>query len=340
MQHILFTGAGGYIGSHTAYYFLKSFPKCRVSIVDNLCSGFIENIDFLRLNFSDRVEFINFDLCDSVALESLFASNKFDCVVHFAASLIVPESVINPILYYQNNVANSLSLISFCIKFGVKKFIFSSTAAVYGEPQKVPVKESFALEPINPYGTSKMMIEMILRDCAIAHDFNYVSLRYFNVAGALSENDYKSGNVLGQRSKNATHLFKVACECAVGKRESISIFGDNYDTNDGSCVRDYIHIDDLSNAHISAFEFLEKDEKSEIFNVGYNIGYSVKEVIECVKKISGVDFKVNQVGRRDGDATILIADNSKILALTSWKPRFNDIEFIAKSAYQWEQYLR
>ena len=220
----------------------------------------------------------------------------------------------------------------------MNRFIFSSTAAVYGEPKIVPVAEDSPLLPINPYGSSKMMSEMILRDCAIANaDFRFVALRYFNVAGAYRNNDYAKGQGLGQRSANATHLIKVACECAVGKRESMNIFGDDYDTADGSCVRDYIHIDDLANAHLSAFEFLENGGQSEVFNVGYGEGYSVKEVVAKVKEISGVDFKAINAPRRDGDPAILISNNAKILAQTSWRPKFNDIDFIIKSAYQWEK---
>ena len=340
MKNILFTGAAGYIGSCSAYTFLKN-TSCNVYIIDNLSSGFIENIRFLESKFSDRIHFINLDLDDTCALKSLLKANKFDCVVHFAASLIVPESVINPLLYYSNNTKNTLNLISLCIESNINKFIFSSTAAVYGEPKILPVKEDSALSPINPYGASKMMSEMILRDASIAYkDFNFVALRYFNVAGALSDSDFEKKSGLGQRNKNATHLIKVACECAVGKRESISIFGDDYDTKDGSCIRDYIHIDDLASAHLSAYEFLDTHKKSDIFNVGYGNGYSVKEVIEIVKEVSGVDFKVVQSVRREGDPAKLISDNTKILKETSWKPKYNDLKLIAKSAYLWECALK
>ncbi len=337
MKHILFTGAAGYIGSHTALAFLQN-SDCKITIIDNLQSGFRENVAFLERDFKARIDFLQMDLGDFDAIQNLFKAQKFDAVVHFAASLIVPESVAKPLLYYSNNTKNTLNLIANCVECGVNRFIFSSTAAVYGEPKIVPVAEDSPLLPINPYGSSKMMSEMILRDCAIANaDFRFVALRYFNVAGAYRNNDYAKGQGLGQRSANATHLIKVACECAVGKRESMNIFGDDYDTADGSCVRDYIHIDDLANAHLSAFEFLENGGQSEVFNVGYGEGYSVKEVVAKVKEISGVDFKAINAPRRDGDPAILISNNAKILAQTSWRPKFNDIDFIIKSAYQWEK---
>lgn len=337
MKHILFTGAAGYIGSHTALAFLQN-SDCKITIIDNLQSGFRENVAFLERDFKARIDFLQMDLGDFDAMQNLFKAQKFDAVVHFAASLIVPESVAKPLLYYSNNTKNTLNLIANCVECGVNRFIYSSTAAVYGEPKIVPVAEDSPLLPINPYGNSKMMSEMILRDCAIANaDFRFVALRYFNVAGAYRNNDYAKGQGLGQRSANATHLIKVACECAVGKRESMNIFGDDYDTADGSCVRDYIHIDDLANAHLSAFEFLENGGQSEVFNVGYGEGYSVKEVVAKVKEISGVDFKAINAPRRDGDPAILISNNAKILAQTSWRPKFNDIDFIIKSAYQWEK---
>ena len=339
LKNILFTGAAGYIGSCSAYYFLKR-TTYNVFIIDNLSSGFIENIRFLESRFNDRIHFINLDLSDICGLKKILEEYKFDCVVHFAASLIVPESVLNPLLYYSNNTKNTLNLISLCIESKINKFIFSSTAAVYGEPKILPVKEDYALLPINPYGASKMMSEMILRDTSIAYkDFNFVALRYFNVAGALNDSDFANKLGLGQRNKNATHLIKVACECAVGKRESISIFGDDYATKDGSCIRDYIHIDDLALAHLSAYEFLETHKKSEVFNVGYGVGFSVKEVINIIKEVSGIDFKVIAGKRREGDPANLVSNNEKILKNTSWKPKYNDLRLIAKSAYLWESAL-
>lgn len=339
MKHILFTGAAGYIGSHTALVFLAN-TDCKITIIDNLQSGFIENVAFLQRDFGARINFIQMDLGDFGAMTQLFQNNKFDAVVHFAASLIVPESVVKPLLYYSNNTKNTLNLIANCVEFGVNRFIFSSTAAVYGEPKVVPVSENSPLAPINPYGSSKMMSEMILRDTALANDnFRFVALRYFNVAGAYGKNDYVKKQGIGQRSANATHLIKVACECAVGKRKTMSIFGEDYETKDGSCIRDYIHIDDLANAHLSAFDFLESGNKSDVFNVGYSEGYSVKDVVAKVKEISGVDFKVVKSPRRDGDPAILISNNAKILEKTSWYPQFNDINYIIKSAFEWEKII-
>lgn len=338
-MHLLFTGGSGYIGSNTALEFLKN-TSCSISILDNLSSGFIQNFDYLQAHFKDRVHFIQADLCDIVALENIFKTHCFDGVLHFGASLIVCESVSNPLLYYRNNTINTTNLINLCIKHQVKNFIFSSTAAVYGEPDisLIPLNESTPLAPINPYGASKMMSERVLEDTSKAYDFNYVALRYFNVAGANIEGPSNEPH-LGQRSKNATHLIKVACECAVGKRKSISIFGDDYPTKDGTCIRDYIHITDLANAHLQAYQYLKKTGKSEVFNVGYSKGYSVKEVIEATKQISGVDFEVQIASRRAGDPAELISDNKKILALTDWKVRFNDLSTIIKSAYEWEKKL-
>ncbi len=342
MKQILFSGAGGYIGSHTAYCFLSN-TNYNITIIDNLSSGFIENIDFLKATFGNRISFIDLDLSDTNTLETLLKKHSFYAVIHFAASLIVPESTIKPLLYYSNNTKNTLQLIELCVKYNVNNFIFSSTAAVYGEAQIVPVKEDSPLLPINPYGSSKMMSEMILRDTAAAHnDFHFITLRYFNVAGALHNNDYTNlahNNGLGQRSKKATHLIKVACECATGKRESISIFGSDYDTKDGTCIRDYIHIDDIAMAHLNSLEYLENTHTNNIFNVGYNRGFSVKEIVDKVKEISGVDFIVHNAPRRVGDPAKLIANNAKILSHTSWKPMYDDIDIIIKSAYEWEKYM-
>ncbi|PAF53040.1 UDP-glucose 4-epimerase GalE [Helicobacter sp. 13S00482-2] len=338
-MHLLFTGGSGYIGSNTALEFLKN-TSCEISILDNLSTGFIENFKYLQNQFKNRVNLINANLGDISTLETIFSKNTFDCVLHFGASLIVSESITNPLLYYSNNTANTIHLISMCIKYKIKNFIFSSTAAVYGEPgmRLIPVNESTSLDPINPYGASKMMSEKILEDSSKAYDFNYIALRYFNVAGANTQSD-SSLPELGQRNKNATHLIKIACECALGKREKISIFGDDYPTKDGTCIRDYIHITDLANAHLQAYNYLKKNQKSEVFNVGYSEGYSVKEVIEMTKKISQTDFKVEISPRRPGDPAELIANNDKIKSLTEWEPKNNNLSVIIKSAFEWEKRL-
>ncbi|EEO25573.1 UDP-glucose 4-epimerase GalE [Helicobacter winghamensis] len=337
MQTFLFTGAAGYIGSHTAYYFLKN-SDCKIVIFDNLSTGFLENIEFLQHTFKERVEFIQGDLSDTKALRKVFLDSNICAIIHFAASLIVQESVQKPLMYFKNNVANTTNLLEVAQEFGVNRFLFSSTAAVYGEPKsKENIVESSLKAPINPYGESKLMIEKILHALEVANpSFKSVILRYFNVAGALMEQQ----GALGQRVKNATHLIKVACECACGKRSKMQIFGEDYPTSDGTCIRDYIHIDDLASAHFWALKALMETEKSEVYNVGYGKGFSVKEVIDCVKKVSGKDFIVESAPRREGDPSVLVSDNQRILAHTSWNPKYDDLEVICKSAYLWEQILK
>ncbi|MCI5969017.1 UDP-glucose 4-epimerase GalE [Helicobacter sp.] len=337
MQTFLFTGAGGYIGAHTAYYFLKN-SDCKIVIFDNLSTGFLENIEFLQHTFKGRVEFIQGDLSDAKALREAFLDSNICAILHFAASLIVQESVQKPLMYFKNNVANTINLLEVAQEFQVNRFLLSSTAAVYGEPKsKENIVESTLKAPINPYGESKLMIEKMLRALEAANpSFKSVILRYFNVAGALMDKE----GVLGQRAKNATHLIKVACECACGKRPKMQIFGEDYPTSDGTCIRDYIHIDDLASAHFWALKALMDTEKSETYNVGYGKGFSVKEVIDCVKKISGKDFIVESAPRREGDPSVLVSDNQRILTHTSWNPKYNDLEVICKSAYLWEQILK
>lgn len=338
---LLLTGGSGYIGSHTAYEFLKN-TDAEIILLDNLSTGFIQNYQYLEKKFGSRVKLIQNSLEELQKLDTLLEKEKFDAVIHFAASIIVSESVSNPLKYYLNNTLNTTNLINLCIKHKIKNFVFSSTAAVYGEPEQNPVSESTPTAPINPYGSSKLMSEQVLQDASKAHDFNYIALRYFNVAGANIDNtqeelDNQSG--LGQRSLDATHLIKVASECVVGKREKMSIYGENYPTADGSCIRDYIHINDLARAHLSALEYLLKHQTSNIFNVGYNKGYSVKEVVKTMKQVSGVDFKAIIDEPRAGDPATLIASNAKLLQETSWKPLYNDLSLICKSAYEWEKSL-
>ena len=240
----------------------------------------------------------------------------------------------NPIKYYQNNTNNSLNLIELCVKYGVNRFIFSSTAALYGDsaPGGICTEET-RVEPINPYGRSKMMTEFMLEDTAKATALNYVALRYFNVAGANV--DLK----VGQCSPNATHLIKIASECAAGKRDKMAIFGTDYDTKDGTCIRDYIHVDDLAQAHVDALNFLAKDKESAVLNCGYGHGYTVKEVIETVKEVTSVDFPVEEVGRRAGDAAILISKAEKIREVLGWTPKYDDLELIVRTAFEWEKKL-
>lgn len=345
MAYLLLTGAGGYIGSHTAYSFLKH-TNYHIVIVDDLSTGFMANITYLQESFADRITFIQSNINDLASMRSLLLVYRFEAVIHFSASLIVGESVSQPLQYYINNTLNTTHLIALCVECGISQFIFSSTAAVYGEPDisLIPISESAPLLPINPYGASKMMSERVLADTSKAiSNFRYVALRYFNVAGASMDNTQellKQHKGLGPRSKNATHLIKVACECACGKREGMGIFGTDYPTKDGTCIRDYIHIDDLASAHLEALAYLQATQQSNVFNVGYSQGYSVKEVISLVKEVSGVDFKVHAESRREGDPIELSADNKKILSLTQWQPRYNNLKDIIISAYEWEKSLK
>jgi UDP-glucose 4-epimerase len=283
-----------------------------ITIIDNLSTGSIKTVKTLqeiaKENSKEKnLYFIKADLSNFSLIEGIIKAKKFDAVIHFAASIIVPESVTNPIKYYMNNTVNTTNLIKLCIENNVNKFIFSSTAAVYGEPKEIPVKETTPTNPINPYGMSKLMSETVLKECDRAYEnFNYIILRYFNVAGA----DIKIR--IGQRFPNATHLIKVAAETAVGKREKMYVFGTDYPTKDGTCIRDYIHVDDLADAHIKSLNYLADNNSSDIFNCGYGEGYSVLEVVNTMKEVSGVDFKVEFTGRREGDPAVLIADNTKI----------------------------
>ena len=326
-MNILVNGGAGYIGSHVVKQ-LGEEGGHNITVVDNLVTGFEDAILY--------GDFVNLDLSDYDAVDRLFAENKFDAVIHFAASLVVPESVVDPLKYYMNNTANTANVIRCCVKHNVNKFIFSSTAATYGEPDAslIPLKESCPTAPINPYGSSKLMSEIVLKDTAFAFpDFKYVALRYFNVAGA--SNDGK----IGQSTKDATHLIKVASQAACGKRDKMYIFGDDYDTEDGTCIRDYIHIEDLASAHLKALEYLEKENTSNIFNCGYGHGFSVKEVLDTMRKVSGVDFVAEIQERRAGDPALLISDNTKIKKVMGWEPKYDDLELICKTALDWEKKL-
>lgn len=326
---ILITGGAGYIGSHVAKQLLEQNAH-EIVIVDNLCKGSKMAINSLKT--VGEFEFVNLSLEDINGLEELFKTHKFDAIIHFAAFIEVFESTQKPLKYYQNNSANALNLITLCAKYGVKKFIFSSTAATYGEPESGIVSEDTPLNPINPYGRSKVVTEWFLKDYALSNkDFKFVILRYFNVAGASMD------GLLGQNYPNATHLIKVATQTITAQRESMSIFGDDYPTRDGTCIRDYIHIEDLASAHLSALEYLNDGKESNIFNVGYGLGFSVKEVVEKAKEVSGVDFKVNMGKRRDGDPACLIANSTKLRELTSWKPKYDDLGLIISSALKWEE---
>lgn len=333
-MRILVTGGAGYIGSHVAKLLLEN-SGYELVIIDNLSTGFYETIETLK-GIRD-FDFIEADLSNWNEIEGIFKERNFDVVIHFAASLIVPESVEKPIKYYLNNTANGANLINLCLKYGVGKFIFSSTAAVYGEPSPEDAKngigEDFPKNPINPYGKSKLFVENMLNDAAsVNQGFKYVAFRYFNVAGASP--DLK----IGQRTKNATHLIKVAAQTALGKRDKMLIFGDDYPTRDGTCIRDYIHVVDLAKAHIDAIYYLD-DKESDVFNVGYGQGYTVKEVIDVMKRVSGTDFKVEIAPRRAGDPAVLVANSEKIKKKMGFKPKYDSLEFICKTAFEWEKKL-
>jgi len=321
---VLVTGGAGYIGSHMVHALVDAGES--VAVLDNLSTGF-------RFLLPSDVPLVVGSTGDRELAARVLRQHNVDTIVHFAASIVVPDSVRDPLGYYRNNTLNTCNLIDAAIANGVKHFIFSSTAAVYGNAERVPVREDDAKNPISPYGTSKLMSELMLRDAAVAHGLRYIVLRYFNVAGADPQGR------TGQATPQATHLIKVACEAALGKRAKIDVFGTDYDTPDGTGVRDYIHVSDLVGAHSAALAYLRKGGASATFNCGYGRGSSVKDVIASVKRISGVDFPVALGPRRDGDPAALIADATRIRSTLDWTPRFQDLDTIVSHALAWERSL-
>ena len=317
---ILVTGGAGYIGSHVVKMLGEKGHD--ITVYDNLSTGHDWALLYGKL--------IRGDLADRGLLEKTVKELGPDAVIHFAASIQVEESVRKPLLYYRNNVANTLNLLESVADSGVKHFIYSSTAAVYGIPEKIPVDEGAPLKPINPYGASKVMIERVLEDVAHTADFTYVALRYFNVAGA------DPGGRIGQAYKEATHLITRALKAAEGESEKLLIYGTDYPTPDGTCIRDYIHVEDLAEAHLRSLDYLGDAGLSDRMNCGYGHGFSVREVVDTAKKVTGVDFRVEETGRRAGDPPALIADSRLLRDRTGWQPRYDDLTFIIKTAWQWE----
>lgn len=320
-EKILVTGGCGYIGSHVTRQLSESGRT--VVVYDNLSTGF-------RDALTHGEELIVGDLSDRDTLEAAFLKHRFTTVLHFAAAIIAPESVTLPLKYYGNNTRNTLGLLETCVKHDVRRFIFSSTAAVYGFPEGGTASEESAPAPINPYGASKLMSEWMLRDVSAAHGLQYVALRYFNVAGADPQAR------MGQRTPEATHLIKVACQAALGLRERVAIYGTDYPTPDGTGIRDYIHIEDLAAAHLCALEYLERGGSPAAMNVGYGRGSSVREVLEVVREVSGVDFRTVEAERRPGDPASLVAQAGRIGQLTGWQPRHADLRTIVADAWRWE----
>lgn len=324
VKHLLISGGAGYIGGHAVRQLSEA--GYRVVVYDNLSTG-------AAATLIHGETLVDADLSDEAQLEKTLRDYQVRTVLHFAASIIAPESVSKPLDYYGNNTCNTMRLLKACVKTGVEKFIFSSTAAVYGMPESGIAAEDSPTLPINPYGTSKLMSEWMLRDTALAHGLRYAALRYFNVAGA----DPRAR--MGQRVKDATHLIKVCCQAALGLRSSVSIYGTDYPTPDGTGIRDYIHIEDLASAHLSALSHLEKGGESLTVNVGYGRGSSVREVIDVVHRVTGVRFPVVEDARRPGDPAMLVARADRIREELDWSPRYADLETIVADAWRWEQRL-
>jgi len=321
---ILVTGGAGYIGSHMVHSLVDAGE--RVVVLDNLSTGF-------QWALPVGVPLVVGETGDQPRVASLIAEHRVDAIIHFAASIVVPDSVADPLGYYRNNTVNSRALIESAVKGGVRAFIFSSTAAVYGNPARVPVSEDDPTVPMSPYGSSKLMTEIMLRDAGAAHGLKHVILRYFNVAGA------DPLGRTGQSTKGATHLIKVAVGTALGRRGKMDVFGTDYPTPDGTCIRDYIHVSDLVRAHSDALAYLRGGGSSVTLNCGYGRGFSVREVIATVKRVSGVDFKVELAARRPGDPSRIIAASDRARAILGWQPRYDDLDTIVTHALAWERQL-
>ncbi|MCB1926191.1 MAG: UDP-glucose 4-epimerase GalE [Gammaproteobacteria bacterium] len=323
-KSILVTGGAGYIGSHTVRQLGEAGE--RVVTLDNLSKGFRENVLF--------GEFVEGDTADQTLVSRVLREHAIDTVIHFAAHTIVPESVADPLKYYRNNTCATRNLLECCADAGVKHFVFSSTAAVYGIPESQQCFEDTPTQPINPYGMSKLMTEHMLRDLGAASDLRYVILRYFNVAGSDPQGR------IGQSTPGATLLMKVAAEHAVGKRDAVYIFGTDYPTADGTGIRDYIHVEDLADAHLKAIDHLRGGGDSQILNCGYGHGYSVREVLDMVERVHGSPLNIIEQKRRAGDPPALIAGADRVRDVLGWTPRYDDLEEIVRSSLNWEHTLQ
>jgi UDP-glucose 4-epimerase len=324
LMTIMITGGAGYIGSHMVYGALDRDEN--VLVIDDLSTGIAALVP-------PQAHFCRGDIGDVILVRNLIREYSVTAVIHFAGSVVVPDSVKNPLFYYSNNTTKSRSLIEICVEEGISQFVFSSTAAVYGVPDRNPVDEAAPALPINPYGCSKLMTEWILRDTAYAHGLNFVNLRYFNVAGA------DPAGRSGQSTPRATHLIKRACQVGLGRLAELEIFGTDYPTADGTGVRDYIHVTDLIQAHILALDYLRNGGKSITLNCGYGHGFSVLQVIKAVSRAAGREIPIRETSRRPGDAPEIIADSSSLRRHLSWKPQYDDLDAIVSMSYAWERRL-
>lgn len=321
---VLVTGGAGYIGSHMVHALVEAGEN--VIVIDNLSTGFSQYLP-------EGVPLFIGDVADENLVEGVIAAHGVDAIIHFAGSIVVPESMRDPLSYYRNNTMTTRNLLNVAVKTGVRRFIFSSTAAVYGNPDRTPVAEEASTRPLSPYGSSKLMTEIMLHDIAPAYGMDFVVLRYFNVAGA------DPLGRTGLATVGATHLLKMAVEAATGQRSKIDVFGTDYPTPDGSCIRDFIHVSDLVEAHRAALDYLRQGGPSTTLNCGYGRGYSVLETIEAVRRASGRNFAVQYAPRRHGDIVTMIADTKRIRETLDWTPRYDDLETIARHALAWEEKL-